>query len=196
MGYPYKGPICRGSYLLGTACGRCEKCEAERKQRHPSVLPHGGTSELGQEDAQATIARLTAENGAALSMIRIAYDAGYHQAECGLPNHGDIDRAATESLNKRIGAAEAAAYERAASITVRQFDSFGDGFDRPLPAVTQEAIRALATEAETTALAEMLDAETRACAKAAWRKVGCCQSCASVEDDILARINQRKEAGK
>ena len=59
-----------------------------------------------------------------------------------------------------------------------------------------EAIRALAAEPGTSALAEMLDAETRACAEAARRKVGCCQSCASVEDDILARIDQRKEAGE
>jgi len=28
----YQGVICRGCYALGTACGRCEKCEDERKQ--------------------------------------------------------------------------------------------------------------------------------------------------------------------
>jgi hypothetical protein len=26
----FKSPTCRGSYILGTACGRCEKCEWER----------------------------------------------------------------------------------------------------------------------------------------------------------------------
>lgn len=28
--YPYKNAVCRGSYVLGTACGRCERCVEER----------------------------------------------------------------------------------------------------------------------------------------------------------------------
>ena len=28
----FKKPTCRGCYALGTACGKCEKCEWERKQ--------------------------------------------------------------------------------------------------------------------------------------------------------------------
>ena len=55
-------------------------------------------------------------------------------------------------------------------------------------------IRALATESGTTALAEMLDAETRACAQICDRndQVGGWVS----RDAILARIDQRKEAGE
>lgn len=28
----YKNPVCRGSYVLGSACGRCERCEDERRR--------------------------------------------------------------------------------------------------------------------------------------------------------------------
>ena len=27
----YKNPVCRGSFLLGSACNRCERCEWRRK---------------------------------------------------------------------------------------------------------------------------------------------------------------------
>ncbi len=28
----YKNPVCRGSFLLGTACGECERCRDEMKR--------------------------------------------------------------------------------------------------------------------------------------------------------------------
>lgn len=31
-GPPYKNPVCKGTYALNTACGRCEKCAFEREQ--------------------------------------------------------------------------------------------------------------------------------------------------------------------
>ena len=33
---PYKNATCRGSYLLRTACGKCEKCADERAKLGPS----------------------------------------------------------------------------------------------------------------------------------------------------------------
>lgn len=150
-------------------------------------------------ESKATITRLTAERDEALSMIRIAYDAGYHQAECGLPNHGDIDRAATEALNKRIGVAVAAAYDKAAQV-VDACNAEG-----PYQAIgAANRIRALATEPGTTALAEMLDAETRACAEVIEheraKRLGDGHDAASTNGmhsamtAILARIDQRKGA--
>lgn len=32
----YKGATCRGCYAFGTACGKCEKCEDERKKMQGS----------------------------------------------------------------------------------------------------------------------------------------------------------------
>lgn len=31
--HTFTKPVCRGSLLLGTACGKCEKCEWERKNK-------------------------------------------------------------------------------------------------------------------------------------------------------------------
>lgn len=45
-------------------------------------------------------AALRAKLAEAEAMIRVAYDAGYHQAECGLPNHGDVHEVATAALAK------------------------------------------------------------------------------------------------
>lgn len=73
----------------------------------------------------------------------------------------------------------AAAYERAAGLVDRRRSVIEVGTE------LSGKIRALATEAETTALAEMLDAETRACIEAYQNGIGA----------LTARIDQRKEAG-
>lgn len=40
MPRPYKSATCRGSYALGTACGRCERCADEMAATSNGVL-HG-----------------------------------------------------------------------------------------------------------------------------------------------------------
>jgi hypothetical protein len=47
----FKNPTCRGSYVLGTACGHCEKCAWERSQGavpfvSPGRPPEGREREL------------------------------------------------------------------------------------------------------------------------------------------------------
>lgn len=87
----------------------------------------------------------------------------------------------------------AAAYERAADKAVSASRELWND-QRALDVSDDLAtlVRALATEPGTTALAEMLDAETRACAEVAenwWMN----PQCERPDIAILARIDQRKE---
>lgn len=62
-----------------------------------------------------------------------------------------------------------------------------------------DLIRALATEAETNALAEIVDAETRACAEVAAARafnMAGGEMRDGMRKAILARLDQRKEAGE
>lgn len=117
-----------------------------------------------------------------------------------------LDRAALRLQKKAREKAEAelaearaevaAAYERAATVQV-------GGYDMVSP-VTRATIRALATKPGTTALSEMLDAETRDMRKALEDLLKAHESGWPDKQDwgagdraraILARIDQRKETG-
>lgn len=104
-------------------------------------------------------------------------------------------------------ASTAAAYERAAQVCDDVHIILGDGPKRVIGEYQEDVqplIRSLATEPGTTALAEMLDAETRACAEVALRVgpvladspyLDGMQACAQqARAAILARLDQRKEA--
>ncbi|CAG4889426.1 hypothetical protein R69919_00740 [Paraburkholderia gardini] len=49
----YIGPVCKGSYSLGSACGNCERCVWER-DNHPERVQAGITS---RQEAQASARR-------------------------------------------------------------------------------------------------------------------------------------------
>lgn len=44
----YKIPVCRGSFALNTACGRCERCHDEAIRIHGKI-PRGVAADLGQQ---------------------------------------------------------------------------------------------------------------------------------------------------
>lgn len=46
----YERPVCRGSWTLGTACGRCERCAETKPQ--PSSFPPQPTAGAGKDDAE------------------------------------------------------------------------------------------------------------------------------------------------
>lgn len=103
-----------------------------------------------------TIKKLTLERDNALAMMRSAYNAGYYQAECGLPEHGDIHKAATEALNNKIKEA----FERAA-IECKRLEEVFHG-DMPYELMycgardCAEAIRALSSKVEENILLDMI----------------------------------------
>lgn len=48
---PYKDPVCRGSWALGSACGHCERCEDTRPMLH--ATPKWGSLEVSDAEAAA-----------------------------------------------------------------------------------------------------------------------------------------------
>lgn len=47
----YKNPVCRGSYALGTACGKCERCMEQKENMNGEVKKSEGEFiELKVED--------------------------------------------------------------------------------------------------------------------------------------------------
>lgn len=125
-------------------------------------------------DAQAEIARLTAER----DLLKNWQD---HNANEVPRLKMQIESLTAELARSRAEAA--AAYERAARVADKQ----------PIANSIATKIRALATVDRTSALAEMLDAESRACVQIIRDNS---MSSMAGEKAILARIDQRKEAGK
>lgn len=135
------------------------------------------------------------------STARHESDKAYLRTELKLAQ-ATIDRLTVELAQSRAEAV--AAYERAAQVCDDEADRILSKQDGKEPSVdlnlrfialmlpeAANTIRALATEPGTTALAEMLDAETRACAELFSHP-----EAKMVRDRILARIDQRKEAGE
>ncbi len=38
----YKNPVCRGSFMLGTACGKCERCMEQKENMNGEVKKSEG----------------------------------------------------------------------------------------------------------------------------------------------------------
>lgn len=146
---------------------------------------------------RATIARLTTELEVALKeqdRLAKAWEAKHAYQVKQSKGHDEYFDKSQRRMHELVAerdqarAEAAAAYEKIARAAEERAWSVG---------LAGHEIRALATEAETAALAEIVkqavDAETRACAQICDRndQVGGWVS----RDAILARIDQRKEAG-
>lgn len=142
--------------------------------------------------------------------MRILHDYECEQAEtdictCGADEARHYKTTIARLTAERDGArAEAAAaYERAAQVCARNEErAFKQGRgDFWAHRIDKDEIRALATEAGTTALAEIIkkavDAETRACiaiVEAAPDDEVSIYGTTYIQDRLTARIDQRKEA--
>ena len=58
----YEGVICRGSYLLGSACGHCEKCKDEMESlRQSGKLPEMKPQNFPKANAYSLLAEVRAD---------------------------------------------------------------------------------------------------------------------------------------
>lgn len=87
---------------------------------------------LTPADAQAALAAVYRDRDNALGLVRSAYDAGYIQAENGLPNHGDRHEAATAALDARDKATREQALDTANRYMTEQYgiSAIGNPIDR------------------------------------------------------------------
>lgn len=58
----FKGATCRGSYILGTECGRCERCDAERSKIKGNWTFVAGAGTIREADSTLNLAEVQAVN--------------------------------------------------------------------------------------------------------------------------------------
>ena len=124
---------------------RAEKAEAERDKVvseaqgiSDHVLAYAKVDTDNPVEAASRMAQrileLTAERDAALALVQTAYKAGYYQAECGLPDHANINTAASAALDRRDAQMRAEGLRKAAEIADKAAkinDSENGGKDTP-----------------------------------------------------------------
>lgn len=65
----FKGATCRGSYALGTACGRCERCKQEVAARYPAPFYASAQDEVKALRSAIADYRVALASAAALLTI-------------------------------------------------------------------------------------------------------------------------------